>query len=140
MTEKAVNDLADLCGHAGMAIAMGNHLFDWPRSAAVGRVFLPKDAFTRHEVSIEAVVSGKTPSGLDLTITDLCTVANEHAFKAKTLLGALKQQNNQHLTSAFLMLAPAGLMIDRRKKAPVKDLDLANWRIYWSIGRMAALG
>lgn len=113
-------DLSDLCGHAGMAICLAQHVFDWPSNAEKQRVFLPTDAFDG-----PAIVA-------------LCEVAERHCAEAMAELTKLPRDMRGQLAPAFLRLGPARLMIQKRKKQPLGLLRLANWRCYWSIWRLAA--
>lgn len=132
--------IADLCGHAGMAISLSDHLYNWPRDAARQRLFLPLDAFTAHQVTVSDILTSKPSPRTEQAISDLCQLAREHHFKASAHLKSTKAQGNGHLLPALLMLAPAQLQLKKREKAPLKPLKLSNWRLYASVMRMAALG
>ena len=131
-------ELADLCGHAAMAISLSRHLLTWPIAAQSRKLFLPGNAFAKYGADVENIFHHQRGEEVRSAIIDLCTLAEEHQTKAKTLYAALKGKGQAHLAPTFLALAPITLTLKMRSKAPFKDLRLPNWRAYWHIWRMAA--
>ncbi len=131
-------DLSDLCGHGAMAICLAHHLFDWPRNAERQKLFLPADAFAEHGLTQKDLLAGASEAKVTSSILALATVAEMHHQKAMEALHSLPKSVRSQLAPAFLRLAPAKLMIKKRRKQPMGLLRLANWRCYWSIWRLAA--
>ncbi|SNY93298.1 phytoene synthase [Cohaesibacter sp. ES.047] len=137
---KPLTSIADLSGHAGMAISLSNHLYNWQRDAGHQRLFLPVEVFSRYGLSTNDIWAGKQETALSSAIRDLCQLADAHHSKAIAYLRPAKSEGQAHLLPAYLMLAPAALLLKKREKAPLAALKVPNWRLYASVVRMAALG
>ncbi|WP_373235825.1 phytoene/squalene synthase family protein [Cohaesibacter celericrescens] len=133
------NHLSDLCGHAGMAIALANNLFDWPKAANAQRLFLPATIFVKEGVGTHDIFNQKSSQNLIEAIRSCTQLGHDHHSKAMAFYQALQGEGRSHLAPAFLMLAPAKRLLIKRSKDPINNMTLANWRAYLSIWRMAAL-
>nr|WP_321444531.1 squalene/phytoene synthase family protein [uncultured Cohaesibacter sp.] len=138
LCDESVQDLSDLCGHGAMAICLAQHLFDWPQNAERQKLFLPADAFAKHGLTQKDLLAGASEGKVTSSILALAALAEMHHARAMEALHGLPKSVRSELAPAFLRLAPAKLMIKKRKKQPMGLLRLANWRCYWSIWRLAA--
>ena len=138
LCDESAHDLSNLCGHGAMAICLAQHLFDWPQNAERQKLFLPADAFAIHGLTQKDLLAGASEAKVTSSIVALAKVAEMHHQKAMEALHSLPKSVRSQLAPAFLRLAPAKLMIKKRKKQPSGLLRLANWRCYWSIWRLAA--
>lgn len=130
--------IADLSGHAAMAIALGQHLYTWPQAAASNRLFLPKNLLAKQGLYPNALFASNPRADVSTGLAPLITLAQSHHFKALALYKSLGTSGQGHLAPAFLRLAPVPLMLKQRRGKPNAPLSLKTWRAYWAVWRMAA--
>ncbi|WP_319531920.1 squalene/phytoene synthase family protein [uncultured Cohaesibacter sp.] len=135
-----VDGLSDLCGHAGMAIALSEHLTEWQKTTKERKLFLPLEFFASHGVHLTDIHARTNDGEVKAALMDLVQRGEEHLFKAEAFLKSLDGGSKGPLSPAFLGLAPTALRLKRLQKDPMTHHSIPNWRQYASIVRRAALG
>lgn len=132
-------DLADACGHGGVAIALTGLMRALPVHAARGQCFLPVDLLARHGSSREEVVARKATAGILAALADLRERAARHLQQAEAALA----EASADVAPAFLQLAlvPGDLRALARAKDPFQKIaGLSPLRRQWTLWRAARAG
>jgi phytoene synthase len=132
---------ADASGHAGVALALRDAMRRFGADAKRRRLFLPRDVFAAHGVSIDAIFAlHSTPEELQHALADLRRAARDHLAKAITALRPLPKA----IVPAFLPLALVGPDLDRLERARAFPFDaptlLPRWRRQLRLRRAARRG
>lgn len=129
-------ELADACGHGGVAIALTGLMRALPVHAARGQCFLPADLLARHGASRDDVVARTPTPGLLATLADLRAHAARHFAAAQQGLADAPRA----LAPAFLTLAlvPGDLRALARVRDPFRAVGgLSPLRRQWTLWRAA---
>ena len=134
------DEIADLCGHAGMALALGNHLMEWPDWAKTNRLVLPQSVFMQHEVAPADLFATQKDQRIAHPIKDLCHLATDHHVKALAHLRTLRKTGYSDISAVFLPLSVARQQIENRQRKPAAHLRQSRLKAYFGMLKLAGLG
>jgi phytoene synthase len=128
---------AEAAGHGGVAYAIAGLLRALPWHAARGQVYLPMDVLTRHGVTRNEIVAGRTTPALLAALAEMRSEARRHLAATRSCIGALLPAT----AAAFLPLALAEPYL-RRMERPGYDpfrtiIDIPEWQRQWCLWRAA---
>ncbi|GGF57044.1 phytoene synthase [Azorhizobium oxalatiphilum] len=129
-------DLAEACGHGGVAMALTGLLRALPFHAARGQCFIPLDVLARHGSSRDEVIARKPTPGLMAALAELRNHAARHLAAAEQALVDLPAG----LGPAFLPLSlvPGDLKSLARVRDPFRTVGgLSPLRRQWLLWRAA---
>ena len=136
--------IADLCGHAAMAIGLTGHLTHWQRDAARQRLFLPLDGFEREGLS-PARIFAQAPSeelagALARGLNAYADLADRYHARARADFQTLDGTMRAKILPAVLGLSHVPKRLKAVRKAPFEVKEPAHWRSYLTVWRTTAFG
>lgn len=138
LNDGVVPNIPDLCGNAGVAISLSNHVRRWAKVASYQQLFLPKSAFDANNVALTQIFSRTPSEQLTQTLKQLLASMMERHNLAMEAYGQLTEQGLGYLSPLFLELSLVPLVLKRRQADLYGEISIPNWRSYWAIWRMAA--
>ena len=138
MNDGVIPDISELCGNAGMAISLSNHLRRWAKVASYQQLFLPRDCFQAHEIDLPQIFSRRPTANLTAALHELMDRMQERHKLAMVDYRSLKSRELGHLAPVFLELSLVPLVHKKRVSDLYGEISIPNWRGYWSIWRMAS--
>lgn len=125
------SNLADACGHAGVAIGISRHLSLCANSRARGQVFFPLPVLEKNGLTREQWLETDVGNGQEAVIVDMVIKAREHLAKARTSISDLPNEAK----SVFLPIVFVDKILDLVQKNPseclVKPIVLSSLKRQW---------
>ena len=125
------SNLADACGHAGVAIGISRHLSLCANSRARGQVFFPLPVLEKNGLTREHWLETDVGNGQEAVIVDMVIKAREHLAKARTSISDLPNEAK----SVFLPIVFVDKILDLVQKNPseclVKPIVLSSLKRQW---------
>lgn len=87
------SELADACGHSGVAIGIAKNLSYCSYSRVKGQVYFPITELKNHGLTRESWLSADMSEAHEAVITDIHQLAGEHLQKAKTAIACLPKES-----------------------------------------------
>lgn len=110
-------ELADACGHGGMAIALSNILNQQAYHRHTQRAFIPLDILQKHGFSRETWLAKDVDDAHLAALAEIRRLAHSHLLKARSAIQTLPKPLHGH----FL---PLGLAKTRLKKVEKSDSSI----------------
>jgi phytoene synthase len=126
--------VADLTGHAGIALAVARLLEAFPLHVRRRQLYVPLDLLQRHGTRPEDVFAGIASPTLNAALAALRAWARDHLREARGLIDPLSPA----VAPAVLLAALARPILDRQERRDPFRLDpLPAWRRQWLLWRAA---
>lgn len=137
---KSTTDLANACGHGGVAIGMAKIVSRLTRDRGMQRVYFPVDLLSAAGLDVKRWLSAdsadvKARAAVDMFIA----LAAQHCEKASTAIRRLPKE----LQSVFLPLAPARKLLKKARKTndhTVGDIRLSPLSVQLSLWKAVLTG
>ena len=113
------SDLADACGHAGVAIGISRHLSSCAHSRARGQVYFPLSILQEHGLDREKWLMKPETGRHDEVALEMVALAKEHLVKAKEAISKLPGKHR----IVFLPIVFVEKLIDKIAKNPSECLN-----------------
>ncbi|MGE4371839.1 MAG: phytoene/squalene synthase family protein [Xanthobacter sp.] len=137
--------VADLSGHAGVAIALAGLMRAFPIHAARGQCYLPLDMLEKRGLSKDAALDGQVREGLMAVLGELRMRAGHHVHSAQACLEVLSPELRRHIGVAVLPLSlvPGDLKVLGRVRDPFHEMPgstafMRQFLLWRAAGRLAA--
>lgn len=129
--------LADVSGHAGMALGISRMLSSCASDRAHERVYFPSDLLSKYDLDSELWLATDITQDHTKLVQEICSLGQYHL----TFTRAVLKQVPQEVLPVFLPIAVVGPILKKAMKSPVdainKPLDLAPLHRVWIMMRAA---
>lgn len=134
------SNLADACGHAGVAMGISRHLSLCANTRARGQVFFPLPVLQDNGLSREQWLDADIDDPHKAVVSQMIATARDHLLKAKLAISDLPNEAK----SIFLPVAFADKSLDLIQKNPtqclVKPVVLSplkrQWVAFWGVSKL----
>lgn len=113
------SNLADACGHAGVAIGISKHLSLCALSRRRGQVYFPLSILTQHGLTRETWLAGNVTDAHKAFVLEMVQLAKGHLAKARVAIFELPKENR----SVFLTLIFADSILSKITQKPTECLN-----------------
>jgi 15-cis-phytoene synthase len=127
-------DLAKAIDAGGIAYGVAALLRAFPRHAARGQVYVPRDILARHGVGTDDVTAGHAVAGLSPALTEL------RQYAQRQLDDSSFERMGGTAAAALLPLAlikPLLRRLRHQDQEPFAPVEMPQWRMQWALWRSA---
>ena len=127
----------ELAYHLGRALQLTNILRDIDEDAAIGRVYLPREAIERAGIALTDPLTVVADPRIDAAAREVAAIAHAHYGKARAVLAA---RPGGHLLAPRLMEAVYAKVLARTEKVgwapPRHRIKVSKAELLWTVARL----
>lgn len=107
-------ELADACGHTGVAVGISQHLSSCAQLRARGQVYFPLSILAKQDFDRNSWIAPEVTDRHQDVVVEVLELAREHLQKAKNAISLLPKENR----SIFLPVVFASKILDKISRNP----------------------